>query len=148
MPEDTINYMDIGEFQSEGYLQEVNRQFLHPHGLALEVRASSEDVIEKMIDQVYDEFMAEPITEQNTRALIRRALQMAGIEPNKKRIYGVWDYRDDPEGIQFDPKDWEDPERVAEFYVKAAGVARHAADRRPTREEALGFWVQEIPDPE
>ena len=29
--------MPIGEFVSEGYLQELNRRFLHPLGLALEV---------------------------------------------------------------------------------------------------------------
>jgi hypothetical protein len=29
--------MDIKEFQEFGYLQELNRQFLHPLGLALEI---------------------------------------------------------------------------------------------------------------
>lgn len=29
--------MDIKEFREKGYLQELNRQFLHPLGLALEV---------------------------------------------------------------------------------------------------------------
>jgi len=32
-----INRIDIAEFRSHGYLQELNRQFLHPLGLALEV---------------------------------------------------------------------------------------------------------------
>lgn len=32
-----INYMDIKEFREKGYLQEVNRKFLHPLGLALEI---------------------------------------------------------------------------------------------------------------
>ena len=30
-------YMDIAEFRELGYLQELNRRFLHPLGLALEV---------------------------------------------------------------------------------------------------------------
>jgi hypothetical protein len=30
-------YMDIEEFREKGYLQEVNRRFLHPIGLALAV---------------------------------------------------------------------------------------------------------------
>jgi hypothetical protein len=34
---DDLEHMDIAEFVSEGYLQEVNRQFFHPLGLALEV---------------------------------------------------------------------------------------------------------------
>lgn len=37
-----IEYMDIGEFRRAGYLQEVNRQFLHPLGLALEVGRDDE----------------------------------------------------------------------------------------------------------
>lgn len=32
-----INYMDIKTFRRLGLLQELNRQFLHPLGLALEV---------------------------------------------------------------------------------------------------------------
>jgi hypothetical protein len=30
-------YMDVKEFREAGYLQELNRQFLHPLGLAIEV---------------------------------------------------------------------------------------------------------------
>ncbi len=33
----TINYMDGAAFRDEGYLQEANRQFFHPLGLALEL---------------------------------------------------------------------------------------------------------------
>lgn len=33
---DDIKRIDAAEFQAEGYLQEVNRRFLHPLGLALE----------------------------------------------------------------------------------------------------------------
>lgn len=36
---DDRNRMDIKEFVGEGYLQEANRQFFHPLGLALEVQA-------------------------------------------------------------------------------------------------------------
>jgi len=34
--EQSIKYIDIAKFRSDGYLQELNRQFLHPLGLALE----------------------------------------------------------------------------------------------------------------
>ena len=34
---DEIKRMDVKEFRKLGYLQELNRQFLHPLGLALEV---------------------------------------------------------------------------------------------------------------
>lgn len=35
--DEPINYMPIAEFRAFGYLQELNRRFLHPLGLALEV---------------------------------------------------------------------------------------------------------------
>jgi len=36
-PQDEIQHMSVAEFRAQGYLQELNRQFLHPLGLALEV---------------------------------------------------------------------------------------------------------------
>lgn len=58
-----IKRMDLNEFRSEGFLQEVNRLFFHPLGLALEVRVDDEG--------------------------------------NVDGLGGIWDYRDDPEGIFF-----------------------------------------------
>lgn len=37
-----IKYMNIQEFMDFGYLQEANRQFFHPLGLALEVSKDSD----------------------------------------------------------------------------------------------------------
>lgn len=37
-----IKYMDIKEFRDQGYLQEANRQFFHPLGLALEVHVDND----------------------------------------------------------------------------------------------------------
>ena len=62
-----IKRMDIKEFRNLGYLQEVNRQFFHPLGLALEV----------IIDD----------------------------ESGNERLGGIWDYRDDPEGMRFGDND-------------------------------------------
>lgn len=42
-----IKRMDIAEFRREGYLQELNRRFLHPLGLALEV-AVEDDGTERL----------------------------------------------------------------------------------------------------
>lgn len=58
-----IKRIDIKEFQETGFLQEVNRQFLHPLGLALEV----------IVDN----------------------------DSGEVKLGGVWDYRDDPEGMYF-----------------------------------------------
>ena len=48
-----IKYMPIKEFRSFGLLQELNRQFLHPRGLALEVVVDS-DTGEEKFGRVWD----------------------------------------------------------------------------------------------
>jgi hypothetical protein len=58
-----IKYMNIKEFRELGFLQEANRLFFHPCGLALSIT-------------------------QN---------KITGEES----LFGVWDYRDDPEGMLF-----------------------------------------------
>jgi len=58
-----IKRMPIKEFRAQGYLQELNRQFLHLLGLALET----------VIDN----------------------------ETGDEKLGGVWDYREDPEGMLF-----------------------------------------------
>jgi 8-oxo-dGTP pyrophosphatase MutT (NUDIX family) len=55
-------YIDIKEFREAGFLQEANRRFFHPRGLALEV------VVE---------------------------------DDGTERLGGMWDYREDPEGMLF-----------------------------------------------
>jgi len=57
-----IKFIDIKEFRAKGFLQEANRLFFHPLGLALAVN----------------------IHEDGTETLD-----------------GIWDYRDDPEGMFF-----------------------------------------------
>jgi hypothetical protein len=42
---DDIKRIDIREFRERGYLQEVNRQFLHPLGLALEVEIAEDGTV-------------------------------------------------------------------------------------------------------
>jgi len=57
-----IKRINIKEFREKGFLQEANRLFFHPLGLALEVEINDD-----------------------------------GTE----KLGGIWDYRDDPEGITF-----------------------------------------------
>jgi hypothetical protein len=93
-----IERMNIAEFRSEGYLQEVNRRFFHPLGLALEISVDAD-----------------------------------GAES----LGGVWDYRDDPEGMFYDG-------------VMSVDKANHITQledaRREARRDALGYWVQPIVD--
>lgn len=60
---DDIKRMNIKEFQDMGLLAELNRTFLHPLGLALEININD--------------------------------------ETGEVKLGGIWDYRDDPEGMLF-----------------------------------------------
>lgn len=105
MTEKEIKHMDITEFRDAGYLQEVNRQFLHPLGLALELaRDVDDDTGEK----------------------------------GPWRISGVWDYRDDPEGMMYDPAVLSSPDGQA----KAERVRAERAEKAVVRAKNLGFIIQ------
>ena len=86
------------EFREKGYLQEANRLFFHPLGLALEV----------IIDENGDE-----------------------------KFGGVWDSRDDPEGIIFEEFDLS---KVA--YIQSEFVARRAARARLPECDENGIQVR------
>ena len=96
---DDIQRMDIKEFREFGLLQEVNRLFFHPRGLALEV--------------VIDE------------------------ETGEETLGGVWDYREDPEGVYFTDGANES---------KALAVAALGADKEEARKAALGYVIQPAED--
>jgi len=102
-----IKYMDISKFVDEGYLQEVNRQFFHPKGMALVVSAETDDDTGEVI--------------------------------GSWTISGIWDARDDPEGIAFADGDLS--------LEKAEKVGEDDTTRYDNRVEALGYWVQPLPDP-
>jgi hypothetical protein len=97
MPEQ-VKRIDIKEFQEAGFLQEVNRQFLHPLGLALEV--------------------------------------IVNYDTGEVKLGGVWDYRDDPEGMLF-----ADGEIEAK---KAANVRVLWVEKERVRIERYGWVVQPV----
>jgi len=81
-----ISYMSITEFREKGFLQEANRLFFHPLGLALEI-GTGEDGVEY--------------------------------------LSGIWDYRDDEEGMLFfdlsEESSIEKAKNVKEEYQKHVG---------------------------
>lgn len=87
-----VKRIDIKEFRELGFLQEANRQFFHPLGLALEVVVAD----------------CEKCGGHGRRAP-RSAAEKGKTPPcaacggsgKVERLGGVWDYRDDPEGIAF-----------------------------------------------
>ncbi len=93
---DEIKRIDIKEFRELGFLQEVNRQFFHPLGLALEV------VIE---------------------------------DDGTERLGGVWDYRDDPEGMGFGDG-MIDPQKIS-------NVEREKQSHATARDKMFGGAIQQ-----
>src|SRR5438445_10887455 len=104
-----IKHMPIREFVDEGYLQEVNRQFLHPLGLALEVTVASEpttlvilndatvEALEMLLANAPDALLPNGQVEQLREQLGKR------VRKNVSEVWlsGVWDYRAEPDGIVF-----------------------------------------------
>lgn len=91
-----IKKMDIKEFREFGLLQEINRTFLHPLGLAIEIKINDD---------------------------------------GSEELGGVWDYRDDPEGIVFG-ENMIDPDKIKR-------VQNLMDEKHKTRKNTLGFLIQE-----
>lgn len=107
MSED-VKYMDIKEFRELGFLQEANRLFFHPHGLALSIM----------------------VEEDGTEAL-----------------FGIWDYRDDPEGVWYDFSN-PDSEYASEGWQKYENVLaerqKHSDNRSKMFTETYGIQAGDI----
>jgi hypothetical protein len=119
-----IKHLDIKEFRELGFLQEANRLFFHPHGLALEVRVIDSDWTDEEIaesewmqarmgeifhalrrdPEVVKRFVAEghePALDGNALEEAARAVCRALWPKGSQFLSGVWDYREDPEGVVF-----------------------------------------------
>jgi hypothetical protein len=99
-----IKRIDIKEFREKGYLQELNRRFLHPLGLALAVNIDEE---------------------------------------GNETLEGVWDYREDLEGIYFDIQNRGEVVRK-QCLEKYLTISAEEDKRRAAREKELGFFVEPI----
>lgn len=92
------------EFRDQGYLQDVNRRYFHPLGMALEV----------IID-----------------------------DDGKVEFGGVWDFRDDPEGIMFHHEDWT---REKVDVDRSIEIKADRANKRAARLKNLGYVIQPLPE--
>ena len=101
MPEE-IKRIDVAEFRKRGYLQEMNRQFLHPLGMAIEV----------IVD-----------------------------DDGNERFGGVWDYRDDEEGMSYGDLGVDDA-------IKGRMVEVEMKEKAATRLKLLGYVIQPLPEDE
>lgn len=119
-----VKRIDIAEFRREGYLQELNRRFLHPLGLALEVVVEPCPCRDGTIE------------EGPPGATHTVTCPTCHGDKQRERMGGVWDYRDDPEGIYYDGQ--LDPE-------KAGHIDALTKERFAPRKKALGFAIEPIP---
>lgn len=102
--EGKIKRIDIKEFREKGYLQELNRRFLHPLGLALEI----------LID-----------------------------DSGNEKLGGVWDYREDKEGVIYDISN-SNLERKTIFNDKKLFINKEFENRCRDRKEILGFDIEPL----
>lgn len=127
MSNSIITYASVEEFQQEGYLQEVNRTFLHPLGLALEVRSGYiREGVKALLESNGVGFGEDAV--DNIMTFIR----LAGLD--QMHIGGLWEARDDPEGWVFNS-----PGPDAD---KARHIQELWRQRHPARMERLGYMVQ------
>lgn len=101
---ETEKFLDVKEFREKGYLQEVNRQFFHPLGLALVLQVNDNG----------EEF-----------------------------IKGIWDRRDDLEGIYYGINESEEARKQA-FREKRDFINKEFVKRNKHRIPELGFDIEPI----
>jgi hypothetical protein len=89
--------ISVKDFREKGYLQELNRRFLHPLGMALQVTVRDD---------------------------------------GQEFISGIWDQRNDPEGIIFD-------ESLIDV-EKAKEVEKEFLEKSATRKNSLGYIIQPL----
>lgn len=122
--------IDIQELSDEGYIAEANRLFFHPLGLALE---RSTGWSEDDVTQVCEELHLGPLGILGVVSFIRHM----GLD--KPHLTGVWDYRDDPEGIIYG---LDHEPIVAAAHQRIVQLWR---ERQDARVEALGYMIQPVP---
>lgn len=99
-----IKYMDIKEFREKRYLQELNRNFLHPLGLALEIKIDKD---------------------------------------GNENIGGIWDYRNDQEGIYYGLSS-SNKDRIEKFERNRLFIESEIEKRRKKRTEMFGSVIEKI----
>lgn len=113
--------MDLEELRDDGWLQEVNRQWFHPRGLALAV----------VTDTGWSERLWSWLTRRPTRHLV------------------VLDDRTDPEGWMFNYYSGTDPEGPFGFIRRAQAPNRAWFAHRDARKELFGdAIIQPLPTTE
>lgn len=135
-----INYIDPTTFKDEGYLQESNRLFFHPFGLALEIWPGGWD------DEWVEKKLVEAGLPHDADTVRVVSAFLDATQLNQPHIGCVWDYRDDPEGMYFGH---DEDEQVAAAVSaarvqRADNIQRILDERERARVEALGYVIQPV----
>lgn len=101
---ENIKKIDIREFREMGYLQEANRRFFHPLGLAIELNVK---------------------------------------DNGDHSIGGIWDYREDKEGIYYDLNNSDD-DRKERFKRNKDFIDNQFKKRISDRKDKLGFGLEPV----
>lgn len=117
----SIKYLNIKEFREKGYLQEANRRFFHPLGVALEVTQHRNRFLRFLF-------------------LITRAFKCLFV-PNDEDLTGVWDSREDPVGFYYDYKN-SDKDRILKAIEKNLFICNENGKRCQQREDLLGERIE------
>jgi hypothetical protein len=102
--QEQLKIIPVKEFRELGYLQELNRQFLHPLGLAISI---------------------------------------IQYEDGSEGLGGIWDYRNDPEGIIYDINNSES-ERKERFLKNKKFIQEQFDKYSPEREKLFGTNIEPI----
>lgn len=143
MPEQA--YVPPGELVDRGYLQELNRRFLHPLGMALEVQIAEEGAarllltdaglaaLERLVAAAREAALIPSTHLDDLDALIAAADR---VEAGDGWLVGVRDERDDAEGVVFAAE--------VPLGAKAEAVEAEWVARSIPRGQALGYVVQPV----
>lgn len=141
-PVETIRYLPIETFAEDGYLHEINRRLLHPLGLALEWRGGYDrTAVVRMITNLIESGQSEAGRKawmaghlSDVQEVVWEVIQLLRLD--RTHLSGVWDYRDDPEGMSYGD-DTLSPD-------KARNVDRLWGERLQARLGSLGYMIQPI----
>ena len=132
---DEVNRISIKKFREEGYLQELNRRFLHILGLALEVIIIDEDID---IENIKEKVKKAEIFDKKEKDILYTLLNKV---EDHYCLGGIWDYRDDPEGMIFGEYMYKD-EKNKDMEKKAEKVKEECFEKLDNRMDRFGFGVQ------
>ncbi len=132
-----------------GLLFEINRRVLHPFGLAMEVIVvdKAEEFKEELADieaqiayckMVSDTAILKQMVDRH-RAMNKMLLEFLELKKQSwcGRIGGIWDYRDDPEGMLFQEETFQTGVEKFDKFLKGFGNKKIQQ-----RKKVLGFVLQ------